>query len=126
MADLLKRLASEEKQTPLNVYEPEVVVDGSIVTLTFDMQKVAEITVERDGERQMQNGTTKKYVKNPAIMLRLIIPDVEIEQLDAQGQRHLVGAKFQLGQGGNGAYATLAPTEDFGIIQPKVQPATTA
>ncbi len=32
MANLLKRLQSEEKQIPLNVYEPEVVVDGSIDT----------------------------------------------------------------------------------------------
>ncbi len=80
------------------------------------MAKVSEIAVERDGERQLQNGTIKKYVKNPAIMLRLIIPDVEIEVTDDEGQRHLLGAKFSLGQGGNGAYATLTPTEDFGII----------
>jgi hypothetical protein len=124
MANLLKRLQSEEKQPSLNVYEPEVVVEGSIVTCKFDMAKVSEIAVERDGERTMQNGTTKKYMKNPAIMLRLIIPEIELEVTDDAGQRHLLGAKFSLGQGGNGAYATLSPTEDYGIINAPKVPAT--
>lgn len=116
MADFLKRLATEEKQTPLNVYEPEIVVDGSIVTLKFDMAKIQEIAVEREGERAMPNGTTKAYTKSPAIMLRMNVPNIELEQVDASGQRHLLGAIFRLGQAGNGAYATLSPTEDFGVI----------
>lgn len=123
MASFLKRLATEKSQTPLNVYEPEVVVNGSIVTCTFDMTKIQEIAVERDGERTMQNGTTRQYKKNPAIMLRLQVPDIELEEIDETGQRHLIGAKFSLGQGGNGAYATLSPTEDYGVINTPI-PAT--
>ena len=116
MASFLKRLQTEEKQVPLNVYEPEIVVDGSIVTLKFDMAKVQQIAVEREGERTLQNGTTKTYTKSPAIMLRMNVPDIELEETDEQGQRHLIGATFRLGQAGNGAYATLTPTEDYGII----------
>jgi hypothetical protein len=121
MANLLKRLQSEEKQTPLNVYQPEVTVDNNnphIVSVVFDMKKVAEITVERDGERTMQNGQTRRYTKNPAIMLSLIVPDIAIEQIADDGTLHLIACKFQLGQGGNGAYATLSPVEDLGVVKP--------
>lgn len=116
MSSFLKRLATEQKQVPLNVYEPECVIDGSIVTLKFDMTKIQQIAVEREGERALPTGGVKTYTKSPAIMLRLNVPDIELEEKDETGARHLIGATFRLGQGGNGAYATLSPTEDFGVI----------
>ena len=123
MANLLKRLQkSSENEQPLNAFEPEVIVDGSVVTLKLDMQKISEIAVERKGEREMANGTMREYTKNPAIMLRLNIPEIEVECSDEDGVRHLLGATFRLGQGGNGAYATLTPTTDYGTIEPRQAP----
>lgn len=118
MASFIKRLQkSEEKEVPLNVFEPEIIVDGSVVTMKFDMAKIRDVAVERQGERVLQSGGTKKYTKNPAIMLRMNVPDIELIEVDeTTNEKHLIGATFRLGQGGNGAYATLTPTEDYGVI----------
>jgi hypothetical protein len=116
MANLLKRLQAATSEQPLNAYEPEIVVEGSIITLKIDAAKVAEIAVERKGERQMQNGKTVEYTKNPAIMFRCNVPEVEVEVQAEDGIHHLLGCTFRLGQAGNGAYCTLTPTVDYGVI----------
>jgi len=110
------------KQIPLPVFEPEVIIDGSILTIRIDCDKLAEIAVEREGERKdVRTGETVHYVKNGAIMLKLPRKPVEVIQGDA-----LYETAVLFGQGGNGVYVNLAKPKLLGDLKPEVKDAPLA
>lgn len=120
MASLLEQLREQEakKTDPLAHFQPEVTVDGSLVTVMFDMQKLAEVSKRRKGEKEV-NGTKEEYTKAPGIMLDLNIPGIQITETDPKtGKSYLVDATFRLGQGGKGAYATINGMKLIGEVQP--------
>jgi hypothetical protein len=117
MANLFKRAQTEQKQTPLPKVEAQVTVDGSIVTFTIDLDKIAEVAVEREGERDV-NGKAVKYMKNPAIMLQGTAKNVQVCQVNpADGIEYMLECDFTLGQGGAGVYAPITRTKVIGTVE---------
>jgi hypothetical protein len=122
MANLVKRAQAEEekKQVPLPKYQAECVVDGSIVTFKLNLDEIAAMAVEREGERD-ENGTKVRYTKNPAVMLQGIAKGVQVIQRNpADGLDYLMEIDFVLGQGGNGVYAPITRTKVIGELKPEV------
>ena len=128
MANLAKRAMSEQegKQVPLPKYQAEVLIDGSIVTFKLDLDKIASMAVEREGERD-DNGTKVKYTKNPAVMLQATAKGVQVIQHNPEdGCDYLLEIDFTLGQGGNGVYAPITRTKLLDTLKPTSDPALQA
>lgn len=128
MANLVKRAQreQEQKQVPLPKVECGVVVDGSIVTLTIDMDQIAAVAVEREGERD-DKGTKIKYTKNPAVMLQAVAKGVQVIQRNPDdGKDYMLEVDFALGQGGAGVYAPITRTKVLGEIAPTTDPTLAA
>ena len=120
MANMLARAQreAEQKQVPLPKVSAEVTIDGSIVTFSIDLDEVAKVAVEREGERaDTRTGKTVEYTKNPAVMLVGIAKGVQVCQIDpATGREMILEVDFVLGQGGNGVYANFPRTKLIGEV----------
>lgn len=120
MANMLARAMreQEQKQVPLPKVNAEVTIDGSMVTFTIDLDEVAKVAVEREGERpDARTGKTVEYTKNPAVMLVGIAKGVQVCQIDpATGREMVLEVDFVLGQGGNGVYANFPRTKLVGEV----------
>lgn len=120
MANMLARAIreAEQKQVPLPKVQAEVTIDGSIVTFSIDLDEVAKVAVEREGERaDTRTGKTVEYTKNPAVMLVGVAKGVQVCQIDpATGREMMLEVDFVLGQGGNGVYANFPRTKLIGEV----------
>jgi len=111
MANLFARVAQEKKQLPLPIVTPEVIVDGSIVTLKLDVNKLAELAVERPGERKNPDGTVVAYTKNPAFMMALKAQNIEVIQRGEDGLDRIFTVTLNFGRAGQGVYCNLSQPE---------------
>lgn len=120
MANLYARAMreQEQKQVPLPKFNADVHIDGSIVTFTIDLDEVAKVAVEREGERvDIRTGSKIEYTKNPSIMLVAVAKGVQVCQIDpASGREMMLEVDFVLGQGGNGVYANFPRTKLVGEV----------
>jgi len=120
MANFIARAVreQEQKQVPLPKVQAEVTIDGSLVTFTVDLDEVAKVAVEREGERvDTRSGAKVEYTKNPAVMLVGIAKGVQVCQIDpATGREMMLEVDFVLGQGGNGVYANFPRTKLIGEV----------
>jgi hypothetical protein len=116
MANLTKRAKTEDKLPPLPKYKARVIKDGTEVHFVVDAAAIAEMAVEREGEKD-QNGKTVKYTKNPAVMLMGIAESVEIIQTNPEdGCDYMLEIDLVLGGGGNGVYCPITRSKLIGPV----------
>ena len=119
MANLVRRAKEAEanpQQENLPKYEAQVVVDGSLVHFILDMDKLATMSVEREGKKE--DGTV--YMKNPGVMVIGKAKDVEVIQRNSEdGLDYLLKVDFQLGSN-FGAYGAITKSKIVGLLKPEV------